>query len=77
MVPLTLMKAVNEKHQPTFGSYVVTSQGKFTPLAVYWMSYAATCLEDSFSSPGSRDWKSVIKDFSAGEVDLRVLEMKL
>jgi hypothetical protein len=70
-----VIRAVDEKHLPTFGSYVVTKGGKFTPLAVYWISYAAKYLGDSFCPPGIGSWKEVMKDFAAREVDLRVLEL--
>jgi len=70
-------RTIDEKDVPTFGSYVVTKNGRFTPLAVYWIVYAAKYLETTFYSKGMGDWKDTIRDFSADEVDLRVLDMDL
>jgi hypothetical protein len=69
-------KATNEKHLTSFGNYVITKGGKLTPLAVYWITYAASHLNGSYLSK-SGDWKDIVRNFSAKEVDLRILEMEL
>jgi len=70
-------RAADEKSLPTFGGYVITQQGQFTPLAVYWITYAARHLELPFYSPGSGSWKEAVKASSAEQVDLQVLELAL
>lgn len=70
-------RAVESKHLPTFGSYVITERGKFTPLAVYWIAYAAHYLDTSFYPTDFGNWKDAVKDFAAEQVDLQVLELKL
>jgi len=71
------VRARDEKHLPTFGSYVVTREGKFTPLAVYWIVYAATHLGTLFCPPAFGNWKTTVESFSDGGVNLEVLGMSL
>lgn len=70
-------RAVDEKHLPTFGFYVITKGGKFTPLAAYWITHAAHRLGTSFYPPEFGDWKDAVRDFSADQVDLDVLGLGL
>lgn len=68
-------RTIEEKHLPIFGSYVITESGKFTPLAVYWIAYAACYLDTPFYPPDFGSWKDAVKDFAAEQVDLQVLEV--
>ena len=67
-------KALYQKHLPKFGSYVITAQGKFTPLAVYWICYAYTTNMERFTPSEFGDWKDIIKEYSDGSVKLTLLE---
>lgn len=70
-------RTIGEKHLPVFGSYVITERGRFTPLAVYWIAYAAYYLDTPFYPSNFGNWRDVIKDFAAEQVDLKVLELDL
>lgn len=67
-----VQRAVYEKHRDSFGKYVIDWEGKFTPLAVYWIGYASQYL-DSFSSAEFGDWKEVVKECTSKDVNLQVL----
>jgi len=70
-------KIVNEKDTPSLGFYLVTGDGKLTPLAVYWIVFAFHHLKDPFCSDELGDWKELVKNSAAEAVKLSILEERL
>jgi len=70
-------RVANEKDASSLGFYLVTSDGKLTPLAVYWIVFAFHHLKDSFCSDELGDWKELTRNSAAEAVRLDILEEKL
>jgi len=68
-------RVIDEKDSPKLGFYLITYDGKLTPLAVYWMTFAASRLGDSFCSPGSGPWKDRVRRLASEAVVLDILEV--
>lgn len=69
-------RVIEDKDEPTLGFYVVTYDGKLTPLAVYWIVYASSHMKNSFCS-ASRSWKDIIREVASDVVNLSILEAQL
>lgn len=69
-------RVIECKDEPTLGFYVVTYDGKLTPLAVYWIVYAFNHMGNSFYS-AQRPWKDVVREVSSDFVNLSILEAQL
>lgn len=72
-----VQRVVNEKDAPLLGFYLVTSDGKLTPLAVYWIVFAFHHLKDPFCSDELGDWKDLVRNSAAEAVRLDILEERL
>ncbi len=70
-------RVVNEKDAPSLGFYLVTSDGKLTPLAVYWIVFASCHLKGPFCSDELGDWKELVRNSAAEAVKLDILEERL
>jgi len=69
-------RVIEDKEEPALGFYVVTYDGKLTPLAVYWIAYASRRMGNFFYS-GRRSWQDVVREVAAGTVNLSVLDALL
>jgi len=67
-------RTLYEKHLEKFGKYVVTSEGKLTPLAFYWIVYASKQALIKFAPPTLQDWQLRIVEYVDRAVNLRILE---
>jgi len=72
-----VQRVVNEKDEPSLGFYLVTGDGKLTPLAVYWIVFASHHLKGPFCSDELGDWKELVRNSAAEAVKLDILEEKL
>ena len=68
--------AVSEKHLSRFGSYVVTRGKELTPLAVFWIAFAARKLSSTFYPPSLGDWREALKEWSSPDVDFSFIRFK-
>lgn len=69
-------RVVEGKDEPKLGFYLVTYDGKLTPLAVYWIVYASRYMKNSFHS-GQQSWKDAVREVASDIVNLSILEAQL
>jgi len=69
-------RVIEDKDEPALGFYVVTYDGKLTPLAVYWIAYASGRMGNFFYS-GRQSWRDVVREVASGVVNLSILEARL
>lgn len=70
-------RVVDAKDEPSLGFYLVTYDGKLTPLAVYWIVYASRHIESSFCPLDLEPWKDLVSRLAAEAVNLNILETPL
>ena len=69
-------RVIEDKDESALGFYVVTYDGKLTPLAVYWIVYASSHMKNSFCS-ASRSWRDIVREVASDVVNLSILEAQL
>jgi len=69
-------RVVEGKDESALGFYLVTYDGKLTPLAVYWIVYASRHMGNSFHF-GQQSWRDAVREVASDIVNLSILEAQL